>query len=276
MAVVVLGGTGFIGRAIVNKAGGDAIVIGSSTVDLREVNAVIERVAPIAKGGSLVFCAGCHRQRSDSFGTMLDNLRMVENVITAMHIGTPARVVYLSTVEVYGAPKYLPVSETTSVRPQHLYAIGKAACELLLQRFARATGTPLVVLRLPGIYGPNDGGTSVLGRLVGAAQGGEAFRLTGSGADLRDYVFVDDVADAALELSQRGPKDAVLNLATGISMSIQQIIGIVEDRFGPCRIDQEPSQSDHFDLVFDVSRLRRTLPAFSPRSIERGLEAWLI
>lgn len=271
MATLVLGSRGFVGATVLAAAGADAIGMGSGDVDLRSPEAPA-RLAPLVAGRRVVFAAGVHRQRSDSFETMADNLRMVDNLIEACRHAPPAMLVFLSSVEIYGAPEGV-VSESTPPSPLSRYAIGKVAAEHLLIQYARSAGVPLRILRLPGIYGATDGGTSIITRIVSACRGGPSFALWGEGLDLRDYVHVDDVAKAALAPPGRPPVQ-VLNLATGRSLSLMAIIDMVSRRFGPCRTEPRPGSAVHFDLRFDTTALAEALPDVTLAPLEQGLAAY--
>ena len=126
-SVVVLGANGFIGRNIVAALGPRAVPMASSDVDLLDARDVRDKLAPHVGGASLIFSAGLHRQRADDMDTLFKNMRMIENMTVAMAAASPKSCVFLSSVEVYGAPERVPVTETTPIKPQNLYAIGKVA-----------------------------------------------------------------------------------------------------------------------------------------------------
>lgn len=271
--IVLLGGGGFIGGRIKAIVGSNAYAPTSAQLDLTDGKAVAAALAPRVEGAAVIFSAGMHRQRSDSFETLVANQLMIENLCATFERHPPASVVFLSSVEVYGAPQELPVTEATPLCPLFRYAVGKVACELLLQRQCRKSGVPLTILRLPGVYGPGDRGVSILSKLVAAATGGPVFRLFGSGASRRDYVYVDDVAWVAAEAARRR-LDGVVNVATGVDHSLNDLITVVSRIVGPCRIETADNSSHEFDLSFDTERLISLLPDFKPTKVEAGLATY--
>ncbi len=270
--IIILGASGFIGKAVTNQSGNSAYPISSSDMNLLDGEIVALRLPPMLKECAIIYAAGRHRQKSNSFETMLDNQSMVHHLIEAMKLQPPRRVVFLSSVEVYGAPQKLPVVEGTQLRPDNFYAIGKIACEMMLDEFCRSLSIPLVILRLPGVYGYGDEGISIVNRLVNSAREGSIFRLFGNGMDRRDYVHVNDVAKIAIQLAKTGPKNLVLNIATGNSLSISEIISLIEKRFGSCNLIYEPETKIGYNLEFDTTCLNKVMPRFEMTSIERGLE----
>lgn len=270
---ILLGGGGFIGGRIKVAAGLDVYAPTSAQLDLTDGMAVGDALAARAEGAAVIYSAGIHRQRSDSFETLVANQLMIKNLCAALDRHPPASVVFLSSVEVYGAPPEIPVTEATPLRPLYQYAVGKVACELLLQIQCRKAGVPLTILRLPGVYGPADGGGSILGKLVAAATGGPTFRRFGDGSSRRDYVHVDDVAWIAVEAARRG-LEGIANVATGIDHSLNDLIALVSNIVGPCRIESVDAPDKEFDLSFDTSRLLSILPDFKPTTVEAGLATY--
>ncbi|MEQ8505312.1 MAG: NAD(P)-dependent oxidoreductase [Rhodospirillales bacterium] len=267
---VVVGAGGFIGREITHVLGDLALPFRSADVDLRDGAAVRQIIGPVLTGNAFIYSAGIHRQRGDDFAVLMDNLQMVENMIAAIESAPPRSVVFLSSVEVYGAPETLPVTEQTPLMPTYRYAVGKIACELLLSRHCRQAGIPLAILRLPGVYGAGDNGVSIVGRLVSAASGGQPFTLMGDGNTRRDYIHVSDVARAAVQLADEGI-DGTLNLATGDDRSLNDLIDLVSSHIGSCRITRAAPAPGDFNLSFDVTAMNRILPGFSPIRIEDGI-----
>ncbi|MDA1018146.1 MAG: NAD-dependent epimerase/dehydratase family protein [Planctomycetota bacterium] len=276
--VVVLGGQGFIGSAVVeylqSRSDLDCTPVSSSNCDLLQLDRCIETLSPIVRGAVVVFAAGIPRLRGDTVDAMLDNQRMVHNLIDVFRIAVPQKVVFLSSVEVYGPSATRPITEETPLRPMRRYAIGKVAAEMGLQAWQRESGCPLAILRLPGIFGPNDAGRGLIGMLVKAIRAQTEFRLIGDGSALRDFVWVQDVARLIGELIGTKFDELILNLATGQSESVSAIMQRLFARFGECRVVHAPTAERDCDLVFDTSRLQKAVPGFKPTPLGEGLAAY--
>jgi UDP-glucose 4-epimerase len=115
-----------------------------------------------------------------------------------------ARIVYTSTRQFYGKPDYLPVDENHPVRPTDVNGITKFAGEQYHLVYHRVYGLPAVALRLTNVYGPRQvlkdaqGRMGVIYHWFRRVLAGEKLIIFGTGEQLRDYVFVDDVVDALL------------------------------------------------------------------------------
>ena len=115
-----------------------------------------------------------------------------------------ARVVYSSTRQFYGVPQYIPVDEAHPVQPTDVNGITKWAGEQYHLVYHRAHGIPTTALRLTNVYGPRqvlkdaEGRMGVIYHFVRKVLAREKLRVFGTGEQLRDYVYVDDVVEALL------------------------------------------------------------------------------
>jgi nucleoside-diphosphate-sugar epimerase len=112
------------------------------------------------------------------------------------------RVVYASTRQIYGAPRYLPVDESHPIQPLDFNGIHKYAATAYHQILTATGRLDAVVLCLTNVYGPrmalNVPTQGFLGGFVRKAMLGEPIRVFGDGCQLRDPVYVDDAVDAFL------------------------------------------------------------------------------
>lgn len=275
--LVVIGGAGFIGSAIARgcfRGGGPCTALGSGDCDLTDPEACVERLPHLLDGNTVVYAAGIPRARADTLDALQTNLAMVHNLVAAMRMVRPSKMVFLGSVEVYGIPRELPVDEQTDIRPRTLYAVGKVAAELMLRRWHDDTGTPLAVLRLPGVYGPGDRGRSLVGRLVQCARAGQPFPLVGDGSCRRDYVWVDDMARVVTALMETDFTELTLNVATGCSLSIRDVIDRVGEIYGSVPLNGVPERGPDGHLTFNVSRRRAVLSGVELTGLEEGLKSY--
>jgi len=274
---VIIGGTGFIGAAIARgcaSEAGSCIALGSTACDLTDAASCAEHLPRLLDGNCVVYAAGIPRARADTLEALQANLAMVHNLLAAMREVQPSRMVFLSSVEVYGIPGELPVDEQTESRPRTLYAVGKVAAELMLRRWHDDTHTPLAVLRLPGVYGPGDRGRSLVGKLVESARSGQTFPLAGTGSWRRDYVWVDDMARVVTALMETDFAELTLNVATGRSLSIRDVIDRVAALYGPIALNGVAERGPDGHLEFDISQRRAVLPGVELTGLEEGLKAY--
>jgi UDP-glucose 4-epimerase len=113
-----------------------------------------------------------------------------------------AKVVFAGTRQVYGRPDSLPVNERHLVRPTDINGINKAAGEYYHLVYNNVFGVRACSLRLTNVYGPRQlirhNRQGFIGWFIRLAIEGRTIQIYGDGSQLRDFVFVDDAADAFL------------------------------------------------------------------------------
>ena len=275
MKYVVLGASGFIGGVVTRylRQIDDARVIPLSTanIDLRYKPDAAKKLAIYLSNSTLIHAAGIPRLRADDMASLKDNLAINENVLNACEIAPPERIVFLSSVEVYGSPKKLPISEVTETHPDRLYGVSKILGELLFRRWAANESVPLCILRLPGVYGPSDNDRGFVGALNGCIRDGRTFTLTGHGNSLRDYIFANDVGRAVIEVVPKVDAQEIFNFASGNSINLNQIIELMHRQIGNCPIDRSRKDIVRQDLKFDSAKLEGTAPNFRFTPLKEGI-----
>jgi UDP-glucose 4-epimerase len=140
---------------------------------------------------------------------------------------------------IYGEPKVLPVTEETRELPISHYGVTKLAVERYLGVYKQVYGIDSVILRYANVYGPrqNPGGEAgVVAIFAGQMLKGEVPTIFGDGSKTRDYVFVDDIAEANLLALSKGNGE-IYNLGCGVQVSDYDIFNVIRRAVG---FDQEP------------------------------------
>lgn len=131
------------------------------------------------------------------------------------------RFVFLSSAAVYGNPESLPINENAPVKPLSPYAVHKAMCEQLCMYFIRNYGTDIKIARIFSAYGAGlrkqifwDMYTKQLrtGRLD----------MFGTGDESRDYIHIDDAAQAIYLLAVKDSQEYIFNVANGEEVTIRK------------------------------------------------------
>jgi len=163
--------------------------------------------------------------------TIATNVNGTLNILQAMRRHNVASGVFLSTSEVYGVPRYLPIDEQHPLQPLSPYSASKIGAEALILSFQRTYDLSLVVLRPFNVYGPRQSTRAVIPTIIEQALTSAVVRL-GSVDTMRDYTYVADTVRAIILAWQHGTAlDHALNIGTGQSVRIgdlaAQIIGLI-------------------------------------------------
>jgi nucleoside-diphosphate-sugar epimerase len=273
---VVLGHTGFVGRALVAELehqGYEVIGHSSATLDLRDPEQ-LRRLEPVLAPDTLLFyLSALTPERGLTLDGLAANLTMTLNVARSLEAHPVRKCVYLSSDAVYPMVDH-PVTESTPVAPSGLYALAKYAGERVLARVVETRGLALVCLRSTAVYGPGDThgsyGPNLFVRSIAAER---VVRLFGHGEESRDHVFIDDLATVAVRLAETDAT-GVINIATGQSYTFASVIKDLGDVVPvPFAVEHLPRKQPVAHRHFDTSRLRRALPGFRFTELKDGLQA---
>ncbi|HZT74878.1 MAG TPA: SDR family oxidoreductase [Terriglobales bacterium] len=216
----------------------------------------------------------CHRANLDA---------TLQLLIAARDAGV-RRVVYAASSSAYGDAPSLPAAENLAPAPISPYAVAKLAGEYYLRCFHAVYGLETVCLRYFNVFGPRQDPASpysgVLAQFIGRMLAGAAPVVYGDGEQSRDFVFVDDVAQAnLLAATARGVAGHVFNIASGERVTLNQILAMLRVLTGyqgeVRRQSSRPGDVKH--SLADLSLARAHL-GYQPRvSFREGLErtvAW--
>lgn len=217
----------------------------------------------------------------DANVNVVGTLNLLE-AIRASSRGT--RIVFASSGgALYGDFVKPPNEETFPKDPESPYAVSKLSAEFYLAYYARVHGIESVALRFGNVYGPRQdphGEAGVVAIFCGRILEGRPLTIYGDGNQTRDYVYVRDVARAALLASTvRLPAagrldDRGVNIGTGVGTSVNDLARTLMRAVGvqlPVEhADRRPGEQEHSFL--DVTKAERLLGWRSETELPQGLE----
>ena len=202
------------------------------------------------------------------------------------HHNPEAKIVFASTRQIYGRPKYLPVDEQHPIAPIDVNGINKTAGEWYHLLYGETYGLPVVVLRLTNTYGPRmrvrDARQTFLGDWFRRILTGEELLVFGEGTQRRDFNYVDDALRAFLVAAARDDaKCRVYNLGDEEVVSLLELAQLLVEvnGGGSYRLVPFPPERQAIDIgdyYSEFSKIRVDL-GWKPRvrlrdGIERSLE----
>lgn len=237
-------------------------------VDLRDAEAVAAAVAESEPTVvyHLAALSSVGRSWEQPAQTLDENVRSAVNLLEAVRRQAPeARVLWVSTCEVYGDPRALPIAEEARMAPANPYAVSKAAGEMLASVYAESHGLEIVRARPFSHSGPGQLPIFLLSSLTRqAAEGRRAgvsrLRIvTGNPDTRRDFTDVRDIVRAYRMLATGGA-EGVFNVSTGTSISAGEQVTLLGELLAPIEVEHvvDPARvraHEVMDLRGDHTRL---------------------
>lgn len=192
----------------------------------------------------------------------------------ATHSTSVERLVYASSSSVYGNAECYPTPETARPQPVSPYGVTKLAAEHLCSLYASNFGLPTVSLRYFTVYGPGQRTDMAFTRFVRAAVQDEVISIYGSGDQVRDFTYIDDIVAANVLAAQSDvPCGSVFNVAGGSNVSVNETLRILAAlNGGSIKVDyQDTVAGDVFRTGADTSRIEAALGWKARVGIEEGL-----
>jgi UDP-glucose 4-epimerase len=201
------------------------------------------------------------------------------NVLMAARQSRAERVVYSSSVSVYGNPRYLPINEDDRISLLTPYAVSKYGGEGYCQAFYESYGVPVVVVRYSNVFGPGQDPRNpycgVIAKFMEKANLHEPLEIHGDGQQTRDFTYVDDAIDATLLAAGSAKAEGeVYNIGSGIEVSVNALAASV---LGLCGSHVEPQYVDRRDIdnirrrVLNIEKIRKALRWVPRVTLEEGL-----
>jgi len=294
MRIAVTGGCGFIGSHVVDhlvEAGHDVLVIdkrqrwlnpraGYVIADLFDASAL--EVA--LRGREVVFhlagAADVNEVAADPVLALRLNVEGVGRVLDAARAQGCTRVVLASTVWVYGATvgdgERTEDAAVDLRRAGHLYVSTKLAAEMVMHSYREMYGQEFTILRYGIPYGPRMRDALVVARFVSAAKEGNPITVAGTGDQQRNFVYVEDLAEAHVLALSPAAANQTLALEGGTPVTVTEIAETVQHLVRQVPIVHVPGRPADYDGVSISNRLAKELLNWSPTTpLAEGVRRYL-
>ena len=304
MAVLVTGGAGYIGSHTVRclrQRGRDVVVLDNLDRGFASLvhdaplvvgdiadEQLVEKICDEHSVTSVIHFAA-HKNVGESMASPSkywhNNVDGTVHLVDALLRAGVRDLVFSSSCSVYGTPSEVPVTESAPIHPESVYAETKAMMERILRWYDVTSGLRSVSLRyfnaagasLDNVIGEDwKYSLNLIPVVMKAALGrGPAIRIFGSdyptadGTAIRDYIHVDDLADAhvrALDYLAEAGESIALNLGTGVGTSVLEVVKATE-QIGQCTVPVEWSPrraGDPVSVYADPTQVRDVL-GWEPR-----------
>jgi GDP-L-fucose synthase len=297
--IYVAGHRGLVGSAVVRSArsrGFDNLVVRSrQELDLTEQSAVrsfFDETRPQAVIMAAARVGGIHANNSHPAGFLRDNLLIQDNVIDAAYRSGVEKFVFLGSSCIYPKMAPQPIKEdsllTGPLEPTNeWYAIAKIAGVKMCQAYRREFGFNAISLMPTNLYGPGDNfdlqNSHVLPALIrkiheAKARNLQSVEIWGTGSPRREFLHVDDLAEAILYLLQNYDEEPIVNIGWGEDLTIRELAETIMSAIGyrgSLTFDHSKPDGTPRKLL-DVSRLNGLgwRPRISLRDGIEGTYSW--
>jgi len=192
------------------------------------------------------------------------------------------KVIFSSASSLVGEVRYNPVDEKHPCTPKTPYGVAKYAIEHYLRVYQELYGLNYLVFRFFNIYGPWQYPTSgaLIPMVYNKLSVGEAFNVFGTGSQMRDFVYVGDIADYYVRSVSNDVKNTVVNMGTGRGTTIKDVVLTAGEVLGVepgiNYLPERPGEIDNF--VADTSRIAGLFGGAPSTNLKDGMKAtfsWL-
>jgi UDP-glucose 4-epimerase len=286
----ITGGSGFIGSCVAHRmtaAGYDVVVldirrprmadVAYRHVDMLDLGAVVQATRDIDTVFHLAGVSDASDALAHPVSAVQVNVAGTANVFEACRRNDVRRTVLASTAWVYaGAQGDAPIDEDVPFQlpsAGHIYTSSKITEELIAHNYCELYGTPFTILRYGDVYGPAMSENFVIPRFVRQALDGETNTVNGDGSQFRNYVYVDDLADAHVSALSSDAENEVFNLKGPEPITIRRIAEEVRGLLGaPFTIEGgRLSPGDYPGRIISGDKAKRVLGWEAETPFPQGL-----
>ena len=277
--IYVAGHRGMVGSAIVRRliGGGYVNILTRTHAELDLINqSEVSRFMAIEKPDYVFLAAakvgGIHANNMYRADFLYQNLMMEANVVHAAWQAGVQRILFLGSSCIYPRDCPQPIREEYLLtgpleQTNEPYAVAKIAGIKLCESYNRQYGTQYVSVMPTNLYGPNDtydlDNSHVVPALIRKAHeaklaGDRSCTVWGSGKPMREFLYVDDMADACLFLMESDIRDGLFNVGVGHDVTIRELAETVMDVVGfSGEINFDASKPDGTPRkLLDIERMR--------------------
>jgi GDP-L-fucose synthase len=275
--VFVAGHRGMVGAALMRRLAQEDVellTVSRSEIDLRDQAAVFgwfSKMRPQAVFLAAAKVGGIVANNTLRGEFLYDNLIIAANVIQAAHLNGAEKLMFLGSSCIYPRLAPQPLREDSILtgpleQTNEPYAIAKIAGIKMVEAYRAQYGSDFINVMPTNLYGPGDNYHPEYSHVVAAlirrfheakVAGVSSVVVWGTGTPRREFLYVDDLADACIHLMKNYSSDELVNIGTGVDITIAEFARVVAAAVGYTGgISFDPSRPDGTPRkLLDVSRL---------------------
>jgi UDP-glucose 4-epimerase len=273
MNILVSGGTGLIGRAILRKITSYSYVISATYrkqiieninvqwINFDALNSIQNEINKLIKNQDIII----HNAASLKIGineSEIEELQKVnidftEKLLNATNVHNIKKIIFTSTLS--GIKKPLPnlITEESELNPTFFYSKSKFECEQLIQRYAAKNNFNYCILRVSSPVSSFEFlPDTVLKKWISLSIKNQPLKVFGSGNRTQDFVAVDDIANAILCCINKIEVNGIFNIASGNSISMLELAQLITTKFNTNfeKIGIDENENDKWNISIDKAK----------------------
>lgn len=250
--VLITGGAGFIGSHIVDKllennysvavldnlsSGTEDNLQNSDKLKLYRVNIEKDNLEDIFKTEKPDYVFHLAAQTSVNYSISNPyydadmNIMATIRILKACKKYNVKKFITASSAAVYGNPKYLPVDENHPTEPMSPYGLSK----LTMEKYIQLSDIPFIIFRFSNAYGPRQKSSKESGVVAifdKAMKNNEPINIYGDGKQIRDFIYVEDIARICVKAIETDVQNEVINFSTNKGVTLNELFEEMSKKYG--------------------------------------------
>ncbi|AOR38606.1 hypothetical protein BHV42_05030 [Candidatus Melainabacteria bacterium MEL.A1] len=249
--VLITGGAGFIGSHIVEKllennynviiidnlsSGSIENIPNSDTLKLYQLNIEKDDLELVFQKETPDYVIHLAAQTSVNFSISHPYYDANMNVMASIKLlelckkYNIKKFITASSAAIYGNPKYLPIDENHPTEPMSQYGLSK----LTMEKYIKLSGIPYIIFRFSNAYGPRQKSSKESGVVAifnNAMKNNEPINIYGDGEQIRDFIYVEDIANICIKAINLNVENEIINFSTNKGVSLNQLFKVMKSLY---------------------------------------------
>ena len=201
------------------------------------------------------------------------------NIMESCKQSNVGKIIHISTSEVYGSARYVPIDENHPLQAQSPYSASKIGADAIASSFHKSFNLPLTIARPFNTFGPRQSSRAVIPTIISQLLNGAENIKLGSLSPIRDFNYVSDTCDGIMSLISDNSNlvGETFNIGSGKGVDIKELVNIIGNLIGTSpkiKCDENrirPRDSEVDRLICNNEKIRKMV-GFSPKySLKEGL-----